>query len=59
MLTTDQKGSIAETAIIHAAAKLGIGVLMPMAGASATTSCSISAQHSCGSSASGQSVTTG
>jgi hypothetical protein len=25
-LTTDQKGAIAETAIIHAAVKLGVGV---------------------------------
>ena len=30
-LTTDQKGAIAETAIIHAAVKLGIGVYKPLA----------------------------
>ena len=30
MLTTDQKGAIAETAIIHAAVKLGIGVFKPI-----------------------------
>lgn len=30
MLTTDQKGAIAETAIIHAATKLGIGVYKPV-----------------------------
>jgi hypothetical protein len=29
-LTTDQKGAIAETAIIHAAVKLGIGVFKPV-----------------------------
>ena len=29
-LTTDQKGAIAETAIIHAAVKLGIGVYKPV-----------------------------
>ena len=29
-LTTDQKGAIAETAIIHAAVKLGIGVFKPI-----------------------------
>ena len=29
-MTTDQKGAIAETAIIHAAAKLGIGVFKPL-----------------------------
>ena len=26
MLTTDQKGAIAESAIVHAATKLGVGV---------------------------------
>jgi hypothetical protein len=30
MLTTDQKGAIAETAIAHAAAKLGIEVYRPI-----------------------------
>ena len=30
MLTTDQKGAIADTAIAHEAAKLGIGVLKPV-----------------------------
>ena len=30
MLTTDQKGSIAESAIVHAAIKLGIGVSRPI-----------------------------
>ena len=30
MLTTDQKGAIAETAIAHAAIKLGIGVYKPV-----------------------------
>jgi hypothetical protein len=30
VLTPDQKGSIAETAIIHEATKLGIGVLKPI-----------------------------
>jgi hypothetical protein len=29
-MTPDQKGSIAETAIVHAAVKLGIGVLKPV-----------------------------
>jgi hypothetical protein len=29
-VTTDQKGAIAETAIIHEAVKLGIGVLKPL-----------------------------
>jgi hypothetical protein len=29
-MTTDQKGAIAETAIIHAAVKLGISVLKPL-----------------------------
>jgi hypothetical protein len=29
-LSTDQKGAIAESAIIHAAIKLGIGVLKPL-----------------------------
>ena len=29
-LTTDQKGDVAETAIVHAAVKLGIGVLKPV-----------------------------
>ena len=29
-LTTDQKGAIAESAIVHAAIKLGIGVLRPL-----------------------------
>ena len=29
-MTTDQKGAIAETAIVHAATKLGIGVLKPL-----------------------------
>jgi len=29
-LTTDQKGAIAETAIIHAAVKLGVGVFKPL-----------------------------
>jgi hypothetical protein len=31
MLTTDQKGAVAETAIIHAAIKLGISVYTPVA----------------------------
>ena len=31
MLTTNQKGAIAETAIAHEAAKLGIGVFKPLA----------------------------
>ena len=30
MLTSDQKGTIAETAVIHEAVKLGIGVLKPV-----------------------------
>jgi hypothetical protein len=30
VLTTDQKGDIAETAVIHEAVKLGIGVLKPV-----------------------------
>jgi hypothetical protein len=30
VVTTDQKGAIAETAIVHAAAKLGIGVFKPL-----------------------------
>src|SRR5581483_4505956 len=30
MLTTDQKGAIAETAVVHEAVKLGIGVLKPV-----------------------------
>jgi PD-(D/E)XK endonuclease len=30
MLTTDQKGAIAETAIVHAAVKLGIDVYKPI-----------------------------
>jgi len=30
VLTTDQKGAVAETAIIHAAVKLGIGVFKPI-----------------------------
>jgi len=30
MLTTDQKGAIAESAIVHAAIKLGIGVYKPL-----------------------------
>ena len=29
-MTPDQKGSVAETAIIHAAVKLGIGVFKPV-----------------------------
>jgi len=29
-LTTDQKGAIAESAIVHAAIKLGIGVYKPL-----------------------------
>jgi hypothetical protein len=29
-LSTDQKGAIAESAIVHAAIKLGIGVLKPV-----------------------------
>lgn len=29
-LTTDQKGAIAESAVVHAAIKLGIGVLKPL-----------------------------
>jgi PD-(D/E)XK endonuclease len=29
-LTTDQKGAVAETAIVHAAVKLGIGVFKPL-----------------------------
>jgi PD-(D/E)XK endonuclease len=32
VLSSDEKGVIAETAIAHAAAKLGIGVLRPMSG---------------------------
>jgi hypothetical protein len=31
VLTTDQKGAVAETAIVHAAVKLGIGVAKPVA----------------------------
>ncbi|HLY94078.1 MAG TPA: group I intron-associated PD-(D/E)XK endonuclease [Gaiellaceae bacterium] len=31
MLTTNQKGAIAETAVIHEAIKLGIGVYVPIA----------------------------
>ena len=31
MLTTDQKGAVAETAIVHAAVKLGISVYTPVA----------------------------
>ena len=31
MLTTNQKGAIAETAIVHAATRLGIGVYKPVA----------------------------
>lgn len=30
MLSTDQKGAIAESAIVHAAIELGIGVLEPL-----------------------------
>ncbi len=30
MLTSDQKGAIAETAVIHEAVKLGVGVLKPV-----------------------------
>lgn len=30
MLTTDQKGAIAESAIVHAAVKLGVGVYRPL-----------------------------
>jgi hypothetical protein len=30
MLTTDQKGSIAELAVVHHAARLGVGVLWPL-----------------------------
>ena len=30
MLTTDQKGAIAESAIVHAAIKLGVGVYKPL-----------------------------
>jgi hypothetical protein len=30
MLTTDQKGAVAETAIVHAATKLGIDVYTPV-----------------------------
>ena len=30
MLTTDQKGAIAESAIVHAAIKLGVGVFKPL-----------------------------
>jgi hypothetical protein len=43
-MTTDQKGTIAETAIVHAAAKLGIGVFSRSLTANATTSSSIYAQ---------------
>ena len=32
MLTTNQKGVVAETAVIHAAVKLGIGVWTPVSG---------------------------
>jgi hypothetical protein len=31
MLTSDQKGAVAETAIVHAAIKLGISVYTPVA----------------------------
>ncbi len=31
MLTSDQKGAVAETAVAHAAARVGIGVLKPIA----------------------------
>ena len=31
MLTSDQKGAVAETAIVHAAVKLGISVYTPVA----------------------------
>ncbi|MBA2476223.1 MAG: hypothetical protein H0V40_09760 [Actinobacteria bacterium] len=31
MLTSNQKGAVAETAIIHAATRLGVGVLKPVA----------------------------
>ncbi len=30
MLTTDQKGAVAESAIVHAAVKLGVGVYRPV-----------------------------
>ena len=40
VLTSDQKGDIAETAVIHEAVKLGIGVLSPSTTDSATTSSS-------------------
>jgi len=30
MLTTDQKGAVAELAIAHAAAELGLGVFKPL-----------------------------
>jgi hypothetical protein len=30
VLTTDQKGAIAESAIVHAAIKLGVGVYRPL-----------------------------
>ena len=30
MLTTDQKGAVAELAIAHAAAELGVGVFKPL-----------------------------
>ena len=30
MLTTDQKGAVAESAIVHAAIKLGVGVYRPL-----------------------------
>jgi len=32
MLTTNQKGAVAETAIVHAAVQLGIGVWWPVSG---------------------------
>src|SRR5262249_40631174 len=32
MLTTNQKGTVAETAVIHAAVKLGLGVWIPISG---------------------------
>src|SRR5262245_52392864 len=31
MLTTNQKGAVAESAVVHEAIKLGIGVWLPMA----------------------------
>jgi hypothetical protein len=37
VLSTDQKGAVAETAIVHAAIKLGISVYTPVQKEDATT----------------------